>query len=243
MKKDSLTVILAIWKRDYLSKQIDCMLAQTIKADHIIVFQNENHINAGPIVDSYKQRGHNVSLIQSRDINFKFHGRYVIPLLLDTEFTAIFDDDTMPGPKWIENCFRVHRKYNCIVGANGRIITGLDSPDIGYSDGHPVKEDTLVDFVGHCCFFKTEWCRNMWRSRPATWENGEDIDLAAANEIYAGIKCYVAKQPIDDIDSWGDTESELGRDAIATWRTTTHTSLRSDVKKYWMDKGWKPLLL
>lgn len=241
--KDEITVILTVWKRPHLQKQLNHVLSQTKKPSQVWIYQNESHFNID-IPEEAKEK-HNISVIQSKDINFKFHGRFVLPLLCDTEYIAIFDDDTIPGPLWLENCLDTSKRNNCIVGANGRTIRSItntsNSACIGTGDGAPVEKETEVDFVGHCWFFKTEWCKNLWKDRPASWDNGEDIHLAAACQIYEGIKCFVPRMPRGNIQLWGDTEVHLGSDNVATWKTSNHSDLRDNVIKYWIDRGWNPL--
>jgi len=241
---NEVTVILTVWKRNNLQKQLNYILNQTKTPSQILVYQNESHLIVDIPLDVKKK--YNISLIQSQDINFKFHGRFVLPLLVDTEYTAIFDDDTMPGPRWLENCLETSKRNNCIVGANGRTL----KPDFeeltaattyGFGDGASVEEELEVDFVGHCWFFKTEWCKNLWIDRPLSWDNGEDIHFAAACQIYNQIRCFVPKMPAQDKSVWGDLESQLGRDEHASWKRHDHEKLRSDIIRYWCKKGWNPL--
>jgi hypothetical protein len=98
--KDEITVILTVWKRDYLKHQIPLILKQTKKPHQVWIYQNESHLD---IPDNIRKQL-NISLIQSKDINFKFHGRFTLPLLCNTEYIALFDDDSMPGEQWLENC-------------------------------------------------------------------------------------------------------------------------------------------
>tara|TARA_A100001515_G_C4591880_1_gene216244 strand:- start:1762 stop:2520 length:759 start_codon:yes stop_codon:yes gene_type:complete len=243
--KDEITVILTVWKRNYLSSQLSHIVNQTKKPYQIWIYQNESHIDIN-IPDEIKNT-HKISVIQSKDINFKFHGRFALPLLCNTEYVAIFDDDTMPGPRWLENCLDTSKRNNCIVGANGRSMKrGFEAAQeqhmVAYGDGQPIQEEQEVDFVGHCWFFKSEWAKNIWADRPYTWDNGEDIHLAASCQIYQNIKCYVPKMPHDDLSLWGDTHTYLGADEHASWRKNTHQGIRSEIVRYWCSKGWKPIV-
>ena len=243
-KKDEITVILTTWKRNYLLQQLQRLSMQTKKPYLVWVYQNESHLQ---IPKEFRKRS-DVSLIQSHDINFKFHGRFMLTLLCDTEYVAIFDDDTMPGRKWLENCLDTSKRNNCIVGANGRIMKqGFEDQDkeysIGLGDGKPIEEEREVDFVGHCWFFKSEWCKYLWMDRPHTWDNGEDIHLAASSQIHGDIKCYIPKQPNNDREMWGDLEIHLGSDSHASWKKTDHSLLRGGVIKHWHSKGWRPLTM
>ena len=153
--KDEITVILTVWKRNNLSQQISQLVNQTKKPYQIWIYQNESHLDLS--IPEQVKRQFNISVIQSRDINFKFHGRFVLPLLCDTEYVAIFDDDTIPGSKWLENCLDTSKRNNCIVGANGRTMkSGFQDSDeqhmLALGDGKPIEKETQVDFVGHCWF-------------------------------------------------------------------------------------------
>ena len=245
IEKDEITAILTVWKRNNLSQQISQLVNQTKKPSQIWIYQNESHLDIRIPEEVKKQ--YNISIIQSKDINFKFHGRFVLPLLCDTEYVAIFDDDTIPGTKWLENCLDTSKRNNCIVGANGRTMkSGFEDSNeqhmLAFGDGRPVEEEIEVDFVGHCWFFKAEWCRNLWKDRPLSWDNGEDIHLAAACQIYEGIKCYVPKMPTNDKALWGDLQPHLGSDEHASWKRGTHAKLRSDIVRYWCEKGWQPMV-
>ena len=244
--KDEITVILTAWKRNHLQKQISYIQKQTKQPHQIWIYQNESHFD---IEISEKQKEDlNISIIQSKDINFKFHGRFALPLLCDTEYVAIFDDDTMPGSRWLENCLDTSKRNNCIVTANGRLmLEGFENKTgqhmLAVADDHPVPNEKEVDFGGHCWFFKSEWCKYIWMVRPFSWDNGEDIHMAAACQIHGGIKCFVPVMPAGDKSLWGDNESQLGRDEHASWRKSDHADLRGKIVAYWVNKGWKPLVL
>ena len=112
----SISIILTAYKRDYFEQQIAAIKRQTIQPKCIYMWQNGSFIN----VDKYRKYG--IKLIKS-DENFKFHGRFAFALLMQTEYVAIFDDDIIPGKKWLENCLKLSKQKNCIVGQNGRFYT------------------------------------------------------------------------------------------------------------------------
>ena len=243
-EEEQVTVILTCWKRNNFDEQIASIAKQSKRPKEIWVWQNESHVKLEK--EELEKHGIPVSIIKSEDINFKFHGRFTLPLLCDTEYVAIFDDDTIPGELWLENCLRLSKEKNCIVGANGRTIepdfrsydpAGKWQQSVG-GNTH-LENDTIVDFVGHCWFFKSCWAKNIWRDRPFTWDNGEDIHFAASCKIYEGIGCYVPKMPIDDTRMWGDLRGNLGQDQHATWRLGNHNLLRHKVVGYWRDRGWR----
>ena len=244
--KNEITVILSVWKRNHLANQLKSILKQTKKPHQIWIYQNESHLDI-QIPSEFKQE-YNVSVIQSKDMNFKFHARFALPLLCDTEYVAIFDDDTIPGPRWLENCIDTSTRNNCIVLARGLSVKReyKDQREQCHSstgDGKAVEKEVEVDLGGHCWFFKSEWCQYMWRDRPSTWDNGEDIHFSAACKIYGGIRSFVPAMPSQDKSLWGDLHMHLGSDEYATWRQSDHSVLRGDAVKYWIERGWNPLIL
>lgn len=229
MRMDSINVILTVWKRDNLEKQLNAIQNQTANINDVYVYQNESHIDVDRFKDKYKFKH-----VHSKDMNFKFHGRFTLPLLFDTKYTAIFDDDTIPNKNWLSHCQQLCEKDNCIVGANCRRQDGFGA---GLCDGKFNTVPLEGDLVGHCWFFKTEWIHYMWREPAPTFDNGEDLHFSAACKIHGGIKSYLATQTPGDEDSWGDTESALGIDEHATWRRPDHNPIRAKLYEYWVDKG------
>jgi hypothetical protein len=228
---DSITVVLTVWKRHNLEEQLIAIKDQTANIDCIYVYQNESHVDISHLKEIYDFKH-----VQSKDMNFKFHGRFTLPLLFNTKYTAIFDDDTIPNKGWLQHCKNLCDSKNCIVGANCR---NNDGTGHGLCDGKLNSDPIKCDIVGHCWFFKTEWIHHMWREPAYTFENGEDIHFCAACNIYGGIDSYLPSQTQQDSDNWGDTRPLLGADDNATWKREDHNPIRKQLYDYWISKGWK----
>ena len=224
-----ISVILTVWKRNNLATQLEYITNQTADISDIYVYQNESHVDITSLKDKY-----NFKHIHSKDVNFKFHGRFVLPLLFDTTYTAIFDDDTMPNKGWLDHCKKLCEEKNCIVGANCR--THDDSIELNCGDGN--TDPVECDIVGHCWFFKTKWIHYMWREKPISYDNGEDIHLCATCNIFGGIKTYFPAQPNDQPEVWGDAHQQFGMDEHASYKRNDHNKQRHDLYSYWIDKGW-----
>ncbi|HCT51116.1 MAG TPA: hypothetical protein DF712_01530 [Balneola sp.] len=222
-----INVILTVWKRNNLEDQLRAIYDQTADISDVYVYQNESHIDITYLRDKY-----NFKHVHSKDMNFKFHGRFTLPLLFTSKYTAIFDDDTIPNPKWLEHCIKVSDERNCIVGGNGRNYSGR-----GDRDCCGGNEDVAVDIVGHCWFFKTEWIHYMWRESAPTFDNGEDIHFCASCKIHGNIDSYYPSGL--DPETWGDVKQmQYGIDEHASWRKSEHTPMRNKLYEHWMSKGW-----
>lgn len=176
--------------------------------------------------------------------NYGVFARFAFALLADTEFVAIFDDDTIPGPEWFANCLDTIKTHDGILGTCGVILSG-PTYERHIREGWMTQNETPieVDLVGHAWFLRRDWIYFMWEHRPTRWDNGEDITLSAAASRH-GIKTFVPPHPAEKQDLWGSMHSRLGLDDCALHRRVswdTHVAQRSEVVRAEIARGWKPL--
>ena len=208
---NDITCILNLYKRPHtLHNQIDALRKQTIKPKKIIVWIN--NAEKIPIIPD------DITVIHSNE-NFGVWGRFTPALLANTPYVCIFDDDTIPGSKWLENCCQTMNKVNGLLGTVGVIFkNSMDEYEAacrhGWCDGN--EEIKQVDIVGHSWFFKREWVQYMWEyyDKETMFISGEDIALSCALQK-KGINTYVPPHPINDIEMFGSNPKlaiELGID-------------------------------
>ena len=100
-----ITAILNVYRRpELLAKQVEILRGQSVPPDHIWIWQNK----APEEIHLHVPRG--LIHVQSNH-NFLYHGRFAFALLAQrhSEYAAIFDDDIMPGRRWLENCLLAWR--------------------------------------------------------------------------------------------------------------------------------------
>ncbi len=239
--KDTITSILQIYRRpQYLQEQLKAIESQTIKSDKIIIVHNEG--NEKFDLPEFSDK---VQYIYANP-NLKFHLRYAIALLVDTEYVAFFDDDTIPQEKWFENCISIIQKVNCICVSNGRIVYREQRKQEGIGWGRPFDKPILVDFGGHSLFMKRTTLKYMWYEEPINLENGEDLMLSINAKRFAGIPTIVPPHPLSDRSLWGsdpDKAMEYGSDSVASWIVNKeHNKERYDLFDAYHEKGWNTVL-
>jgi len=236
-----ITVILNCYKRpQYLKEQITAIQSQTIKPDEIIVWYNKPE----------GEQQYNISGLGAKvilcDHNYKFHGRFSAALLAKTKYVAIFDDDTIPGKKWFENCINSMKEKSGIYGTTGVVLHGngyTPNHKVGWNGSIPNKSIEEVDLVGHAWFMEREHLLHLWREVPYSWDNGEDMQLSYFAQKYGNIKTYVPPHPVDDIEMWGSINGmKYGSDQSASWKKSNHMSLRNKIAKEQIQNGWKTVL-
>ena len=209
-----ITVILNAYRRPYnLKMQLDAIRNQTNPPKQIWVWVNYHEDNKD---FDFKRLG--ADRVFHNDYNWKFYGRFAAALLADTEYIAIYDDDTIPGSKWHENCIDSLQENEGILGGAGYIQTGTQATQY-YRHGWPSQnlETERVDYVGHAWFFKREWLPYLWREMPPTWDNGEDMHFSYTAQKYGGIQTYCPPHPPEDRELHSSLFGyELGVDSKAT---------------------------
>lgn len=213
-KGKEITVILNSYRRPYnLKMQIEAIRNQTVKPKQIWLWVNHHEDNRG-----YDYSDLAIDKIFQNDHNWKFYGRFAAALLADTEYVAIFDDDTIPGERWFENCLDTMKTKQGILGSAGVILNSKTYMDHRRSGWAARNEETeRVDLVGHSWFFKREWLQYLWKEKPPTWDNGEDIQFSYAAQKYGNVQTYCPPHPPSDKSLHGSIlGNELGIDSKAT---------------------------
>jgi hypothetical protein len=261
MQKTDITVIITIWKRNYLEEQLESLLQQTLLPVNVFVLQNERHQDVEEIISRYKQHFTNLALVRS-DHNFKYFFRFSIAALSETTYTFLIDDDVIPGKKWLETCVEKCKQYNAVIACSGRVIPAADyrmedwekfdeAVLPGYFIGNYntdqtitynfCEKDTMVDYGCNSYFFKTAWIRHFWSVWPCTYASGEDIHLSASLKIAAGINTYVPAQLNEETS--GNLRKAYGTDAVASWVQPGFVSIRESIFRHLIDeKSWTPIL-
>jgi len=214
IKQGDVTVILNAYRRPYnLKMQIEAIRKQTIAPKQIWLWVNKHEDN-----ENFDFAELDVDRVFNNDYNWKFYGRFAAALLTDTEYVAVFDDDTIPGQKWFENCFATIITHKGILGSAG--VTLNDKCYVNHDRcGWPSHntETTRVDLVGHAWFFKRDWLQYLWREKPTTWDNGEDIQFSYLAQKYGNVQTYCPPHLPNDKTMHGSIlGNELGIDLKAT---------------------------
>tara|TARA_R110002020_G_scaffold25138_3_gene81929 strand:+ start:3825 stop:4559 length:735 start_codon:yes stop_codon:yes gene_type:complete len=236
-----ITVILNAYKRtDYLKEQVEAVRNQSIPPEDIWIWYNKPEDREQIELDAP-----GCKIVQSNH-NFKFHGRFALGLLARTSHVAFFDDDTIPSPKWFENCLNTIKEgYDGILGGIGVILEGDSyAPCTKVGWDYPNEQVQEVDLVGHAWFMRKTYLRYMWLEDPLTWENGEDMQLCYLAQKYGQVKTYVPAHPKENTELWCNnpqTATEYANDDHANgMHVPNHLPLRNQIAStYIKEGGWK----
>jgi len=241
----STTVILNGYRRpSNLALQIDSIKKQTVPPDQIWLWINYHEdFDEGEI--DLNSLG--IDRICKNDYNWKYFGRFSLAMLADTDFVALFDDDTVPGEKWLQNCLETYETSPGILGGVGLHLKSKEYYMHHERSGWPShNEETVeVDLVGHAWFINKDHLKYVWMEKPYTWDTGEDIHLSAMAQKYGNLKTYVPPHPpLETSKSSSLYGYELGVDekTHSVINQQEFFSLRDRCIQHYINNGWSLVL-
>lgn len=203
------SVILTLYKRpEKLMEQINAIENQTLKPKEVILF----HDAATPPIDfeldeKLKNRITNYIKVEN---NVGVWGRFAGGLLATSKYVCFFDDDTIPGKRWLENCHTQMLKKKGLYGT-----IGIDSGDLkkypysGYKRwgwDSPSDKTMEVDFIGHSWFLEKDWLGSMWINSSKFYAYkyvAEDAFLSYSLKKWLKIRSFVPPHPAGEFDLYG----------------------------------------
>lgn len=256
MKKESVTVIITVWKRDYLEEQLQSLVNQSHRPEAIWIIQNENHITIQPVIDKFRRVFPDIFVIHS-DFNFKFFGRFSLCSHAASEYILVIDDDVIPSCGWLSVCTQKCGEYDSIISCTGRLIPpGSFRPEewkedemkkycigdnFNEDDSNYVPQDTWVDYGCNSYFFRTAWIRHFWEAWPYTFLSGEDIHLSASLMTLRSIPTLVPQQISGDTS--GNLKKYYSQDDLSSWRKPGFIDIRESIFEHFIkERNWKPIL-
>lgn len=204
-----LIVVLTVWKRNNLNKQLMQIKRQSIlktKKTNIIVFQNSNHVNIDDIISKWQKTDMfnnfiKITFIKS-PIETGCFGRFLSPLtspVTSNSYFIICDDDIIWGDRYFENMLRVVDE-GYLATSNGRLINEnyeefFPPPVFNMNIQVCFNDDIEYDFGVHIWAGRISWLRKAWTHIPVSIENSEDFWLSATLKSFYNISTRTPKCP------------------------------------------------
>lgn len=149
-------------------------------------------------------------------------GRFSFALNSNTDFICMYDDDIVPGERYIENCVTTFEKKPAILGTMGSVISQETGQWIqfGWRDiNNNVPVEVMYLYQTH--FFPREVLQAFWAEVPE-WELvsnrhlGEDVHIAYVAQKYFNLPAVIVPHPHDDKSLWGNIVGDrYGEDEYA----------------------------
>ncbi len=236
-------VVLTSFRRpETLDPQILAVRNQTIQFHELVIWHNgDNDYQQSNIINN-GYGAENESFINCSK-NWGVWPRFAMAMFMDVDYIAVFDDDTIPGSKWFENCLSVMRQSGpAVLGSCGvAFLDGERGKTAVAGWKRPCPHAVYVDIVGHAWFFPRGLLRNIghapFMGRPTC---GEDYWLSVEAQAI-GMPTICPPHPPDDKEMWGSIDGmNLGDDEHALWRQPVECENKSRAHQLYVDMGWSP---
>lgn len=220
------SVILTVYKRpESLYEQCKAILSQSLKPKEIFLIKDGFRGNECYDIVIKENFLKNFSKVKICQKNCGVWERFRFANECNSKYICIFDDDTIPGRRWLENCFYESINKEGVYGTIGIMFEDASKyPCGGYYrvgwDG-PFYKTLQVDFVGHSWFFKKDYLKYMFEDTKELQNlvyAGEDMALSFKCQQHH-IHTFVPPHPIGNLELWGskrDTALKFGQSSIAT---------------------------
>lgn len=237
-----ISVVLTVYGRPQnLDLQIEAIKKQSIKPSEIIIVVDKNNR-----LDFDEKKYSDFQIVKFSK-NIGVWGRFSIALLTSNPYICIFDDDTIPGKRWFENCLDTYNKVDGILGTVGVLFNkgalGYEySARVGWPN--PNEEIEIADIVGHSWFFKRKHLEEFWHNTDAHYrfkKSGEDIHFSYILKRNLGLNTFVPPHPANDTSLWGslpEYAQRLGSDENALSLETFSTLRMSKYMKKVREDGF-----
>jgi hypothetical protein len=244
MTTNDIICILNVFKRpQFFQEQLAAVINQTVQPKRIIIWNNNKEINL-----SNFEIISNITIINTSE-NLGVWARFFsLYYLLSGEYVCVFDDDTIPGNLWFENCINTIEKYNALIGTIGVYFNKGNTYNVKkrYGWDGPCDDIKLVDIVGHSWFFKKEWISTLIKDLPNIDEKfltcGEDMHLSYVLQKYLYIPTIVAPHPQNNTALWGSQkEKAIAYGNIDSTFVNTGIEKFNDALSHYINKGFETI--
>jgi hypothetical protein len=240
---NDITVVLNGYGRpQHFDRQLDAVMNQTVKPSAVMLWQNGNQTE-------WPESSNQLTKAVCND-NLGVWARFAFALNARTNWICIFDDDTIPGNRWFENCLNTMKTNPGLLGTVGIRIHGeygmYPLKRYGWADINNQKP-MKVDYVGHAWFFHRDWLGFFWRELPPKEHDmlvGEDMHFSVMLRKYANINTYVPPHPPEDRSLWGsqpETAWSIGTDQAALSINPANLQKMSMYAEFMKTRGFVPI--
>lgn len=245
------SVVLNLYKRpENLEMQLNAIEKQSLKPKEVILYQDGTADGVKiEIPENIKDKFDKIIISnENKGVweRFRVAKEHAV-----SKYVCVFDDDTIPGSRWLENCHFEMLNKEGLYGTIGILTNNIaaypmyDLFRVGWDN--PLNDTVEVDLVGHSWFFKHEWLDDLF-SVPEEIQKfkvaGEDMSFSYALLKNKNIKTFVPPHPKGKFEFFGSNPElayKLGTNECAISMNNNNNKIMNEATKILLNNGWKTL--
>lgn len=241
-KTPSVSVVLNVFRRSKnFHSQLNAIQSQTVDIREILVWENGEESASDSAVTFHARCSSNLGV----------WARFAFALNASSDFVWVIDDDSIPGPRWLENALHTHQQTGGLVGSRGLRFRTRNSYTLydEFGPNNPSSQITEVDIVGHNWLFPREWLGAFWSLYSERFPGnlaGEDIHLSYSVQKVLGVGTFVPPHPAHDLSLWGEqaaSDSDFGQDEAAISKNPKSMIKFEQAYAHYIGQGYQPLCM
>ncbi len=241
------SVVLTTYKKpEALKEQLEAIEKQSLKPKEILLYKDG-------IDEGYQIRFDNSILEKFDDVkeceyNTGVWNRFDYARSSKSHYVCVFDDDTIPGERWLENCHSNMMEQEGVYGTVGIVLEDYKNyPYSGYYKVgwvEPYTKRTQVDFVGHSWFVKRKYLDYMFENTDKYQRfkrAAEDMGLSYKCQ-QQGIMTFVPPHPYSDLTLWGSQPKQGHKYGTTNTAISMSNEGNDNMRKamsLYVEDGWK----
>ena len=229
------TVIVSFYRRiNTVDRILDALLQQEHSPKEVwaYVFGSPMQADLAERLRRYKSQhpstANKVEIFEATK-SLGYHGRFQLGLQVTTPYVAIFDDDCIPGSRFVSNALHIMNigLYKGVFGVKGHDAGPYIPNEPIFGAGPLPKSETLeeVEIVGGAWIMQSDHLKLLFRRKPYTWSTGEDMQLCHAMRTVANYSCYVLPADYSDPSTMGTSDLQdylkISEEGDTTYVTVT----------------------
>lgn len=241
----TVSVIMNVFRRGLnFADQISAIRSQSHEVSEILVWENGADKSGFEITEDQSVWGARASR------NLGVWARFAFALNSKSDFVWVIDDDSIPGPLWLESVLDEFAKSPGVYGSRGLRFFGTSSYSL-YEEFGPHRNNLgteQVDIVGHNWVFPRSWLQYFWAEYGSAYPSdlaGEDIHLSFAVQKHLGLGTFVPPHPPSNQQLWGEVPNLASLDGTSSEAISKQPkSLKrfEDAYAHYISLGFKPML-
>lgn len=192
--KDSITVVLTMYRHDSLALSLKAAAEQTLRPQAVIVIQRSNSFGNSSlpeIIDYFRTTNSDIDVEfvrASEESGSALHNTFKFAYTLArTEYVSMWDDDVYPNPDWLRSCVDQSKGYgDALIGGSAstvRFLMPRHAQSVPFSASMRSTFSGVGDFVGLSWTLRREHLKHFFDMAPLFYFAGEDVQLSFALQL------------------------------------------------------------